>query len=140
MKNKNLDIFAGSAAFLCMIHCMALPILAILAPFTLVAIGGFSDQIEMWLYGLGVAFAIPAVWLGHKAHKKWHPMAMIAAGLGIMYLVNLFAHDHIHNHDHHDIEFGWPLMIKIIGGLVLITGHYINHRLCKNCNNCSITK
>jgi len=106
-----------SASLLCLVHCLALPVLLLLLPG---ALGLFAES-EAFHYAalaLVVPAALAAFWLGYRRHGAAGPAALGAAG--VTCLVGALLHSPIE-----DLE----TVLTVTGSLLLIAGHAINWRL-----------
>ncbi|MBB6425304.1 MerC domain-containing protein [Sphingopyxis sp. JAI128] len=108
---------ALSTSLLCLMHCLALPLLLVLLP---TAADAFvrSEAFHYVAVGLAAPFALLAFALGFRRHGEVRPALFGAAGIGCL-LVALFP----------GIDHGASIAITITGSLLLIAGHLINWRL-----------
>lgn len=74
-----LDLLGVAAAAACAVHCVALPILLVLAP----ALGAVRDGTVEWtLFALSVAIGIASLAVAwRRAHRDARPLALLAFGL-----------------------------------------------------------
>lgn len=114
MRLKGFDGLAMSLSGLCLVHCLALPVLALSLPI----IGVLSDA--EWVHWMFVALAVPAsmlAFLTGSGRRSWSLIGLAAIGLGL--LVGGAA--------------GWPdhageTAVTVAGGLVLASVHWVNWR------------
>ncbi|HMO74006.1 MAG TPA: MerC domain-containing protein [Sphingopyxis sp.] len=108
---------AISASFLCLLHCLALPLLLLALP----AVAGAFLRSEMFHYA-AVALVAPAAalafWLGFRRHCAVHPALFGAAGVACLLLALLPSWE----------EFAADA-ITVAGSLLLVGGHMTNWRL-----------
>lgn len=106
-----------SASLLCLIHCLALPLLLLLLP----GVVGLFVQSEAFHY-LALAFVAPsafaAFWLGYRRHRSLPPTLFGLGGV-ICLIIALFP----------GLAEGKELWVTVVGSLLLLTGHMINWRL-----------
>ena len=117
-----LGVFVSS---LCLIHCFLFPILVVVAP----SIGTHfldEDYTHRILYGVVALAALSAAIPGYRVHKHLLPFTFFVAGIALMGS-SFWAHDVIG----HEAET--PL--AIVGSVLLIVGHLINHKKCKTCTH-----
>lgn len=111
---------------LCALHCLALPVLIPLLPL----IGSaFFAQVWFERLILSVSLLIGAVALlsgATRYHGKYYPMGLLATGGLIYWFKDIFGH-----------EFE-PFTIAV-GALLIIAGHWVNMRLCRQCKCCRNT-
>lgn len=114
LRLQSFDSVAISLSGLCLVHCLALPVLAVALPF----LGVFADA--EWVHWLFVALAIPAsalALLASAAPRSW--LLMIGAALGLGLLIGGAA-----GFPTHDLE----TLLTVSGGLLLATIHALNWR------------
>ena len=115
-KLDRLGIWISS---LCALHCLALPLLLPLIPLI-----GSSIFAQIWFERtiLTISMLIGAVALINGAvryHGQYYP-------LGLLFCKDMFGHD---------FE---PLTITV-GAALIVAGHWINMRLCRQCRCCRNT-
>lgn len=122
---KALDLSAVGLSALCLVHCLALPGLALLLP-----VLGFWAQAE-WVHVAFILVAAPVAVLAFIDLKTWRPrsrpmIAVAAAGLTLMLAGAL--------------EFpvaGYERPLTVLGGLLLAGAHIANWRrrghVCQDC-------
>lgn len=122
-----LDKSAMGLSFLCLVHCLVLPIAAIVLP-TLLAIP-LNDEFfhQVLLIGVVPVSAV-ALLLGCKKHRMWETLAWGIAGLGILIFTAVLGHDLFG-------EIG-EKVLTAIGSLLMIVSHYKNYRLCSKYQQC----
>jgi hypothetical protein len=108
---------ALSTSLLCLVHCLALPMLLVLLP---TAAGAFvrSEAFHYVAVGLAAPFALLAFMLGYLRHGAVRPALFGAVGVACLLLALLPG-----------VEHGTSIAITVAGSLALITGHLINWRL-----------
>jgi len=86
-----LDRFAVLLSLVCMIHCLAIPLLAALLPI----VGGvlLPDREFHWvMLGLVLPASLWALMSGCRRHRRLRVAAIGSAGLGVLIAVALFGH------------------------------------------------
>lgn len=106
-----------SASLLCLVHCLALPLLLLLLPGV---IGLFvqSETFHYFALVLVVPAALAAFWLGYRQHGALIPPLLGLAGVGCLVIALL-----------PDVGEGAELWLTVAGSLLLVTGHIMNWRL-----------
>ena len=102
---------------LCLIDCVALPILS--AAYT------FADILEFFhvaIFFIVAPLGVIASIRGYRRHKKPWIVALILSGLSIM-AVSALGHDLFHVHIG---VFELHTLLSVLGSAVLITGHWNN--------------
>lgn len=122
---KALDVSAVGLSALCLVHCLALPALALLLP-----VLGFWAQAE-WVHVVFVLIAAPVAVLAFidlraGRPRSWRLTAVAIAGLGLMIAGAL------------EIPTpGAERVLTVIGGLLLAGAHLTNWRRRHRCAACA---
>ncbi|ROS02074.1 MerC mercury resistance protein [Sinobacterium caligoides] len=117
------DKAAIGLSFLCVAHCLLLPIA--LSIFPLLFLMPLQDELFHKLLVLAVLpISVIGLTLGCKKHKRWQVLAWGATGLTIIMLTALFGHDLVG-------ELG-EKVFTLIGSLVIAWGHVQNFRSCRS--------
>jgi len=114
MRLKGFDGLAMSLSGLCLIHCLALPVLAVSLPI----MGAFAKA--QWVHWAFVALAAPVSMLalfGRAPHPSWPLVAMATVALGLLVAGAAGWPDH-----------DWETALTVVGGLVLAGAHAVNWR------------
>lgn len=122
---KALDASAVGLSALCLVHCLALPALALLLP-----VLGFWAQAE-WVHVVFVTVAAPVavlsfVDLSKRRPRSWRLAAVAVLGLSLMIAGAL--------------EFPAPAderLLTVVGGLLLAGAHLANWRHRHNGEACA---
>lgn len=116
-----LETIALSASMLCLIHCLALPLVIAALPVLSSALA-IPESFHLWV----LAFALPAsgtaLIAGRAKHGAIRPLVAGAAGLALLALGAL--------------AFGETRAetpLTVLGSLTLAAAHYANWRLRRNC-------
>ncbi len=121
-KPSSLDSFGIAASFICLVHCLALPLL-------ISAIPAFGMQIleSDWTHKVlaffVLAFAVSAIVPNYLKYKKIEILLGMFVGLALV-LFATFACGHLIGE-----EFEIPLIT--IGNLIIVSTHLANRILCK---------
>ncbi len=108
---------AVSASLLCLVHCLALPLLLLLLP----GIVGLFVQSAAFHYAalaLVVPFALAAFSLGYRRHRALPPVLLGLAGVACLVIALLPGAGE-----------GAEFWFTVAGSLLLVTGHALNWRL-----------
>ena len=122
-KLDRLGIWISS---LCALHCLALPLLLPLIPLI-----GSTIFAQIWFERtiLSISMLIGAVALLNGAiryHGQFYPLGLLFSGGIIYWFKDIFGHD---------FE---PFTIAV-GAMLIVAGHWINMRLCRQCQCCRNT-
>ena len=119
-----LDNVAVALSGLCLLHCLALPVLVAVLPF----LGQFGEghfHIQMLVVILPVS--IIAFALGFRRHRGKSVIAWGAVGMLLLVLGGTVAHN----------SYGIiaDRTVTICGALILAAAHYFNNRFSRHRNN-----
>lgn len=114
LRGPGVDGVAMSLSGLCLVHCLALPVLAVSLPFL-----GVLAEAE-WVHWLFVALAVPVSALALFAAPGRRAPALLAGAVAGLALLAAGA-------------AGWPAhqyetLLTVTGGLMLATVHALNWR------------
>jgi hypothetical protein len=132
MNHDKLDEISGKAAFLCAIHCIALPLLIMAIPF--LAASFFTSLAFEWiLFGLSAILGTLSVCWGYKRHSDKRVFAILSVAVFFI-LCGLLTHSHEahHVHDH----FTYQSILMFLGGISMSLAHFFNRKLCNSCEAC----
>lgn len=118
------------ASSLCIVHCFILPLIFILAPYLVESSNGEEPLLEeivhfAFLFAVTL-IAIVAFYRGYKMHHNLGPTRYFFCGLAIVFLVLIF--------EPYFPNIYLPHAINIVGSLLLIRAHILNHA-CKKCSH-----
>jgi hypothetical protein len=84
-RQQRLDALGLAISAICLVHCLALPIIALLVPALTFGLGAQTDHAFHWvLLGLAVPISTLALWRGAARHKDTRWLKLGSAGLAIM--------------------------------------------------------
>jgi uncharacterized membrane protein len=112
---KWLDGLAVGLSALCLIHCLALPVIVAGLPF----LAQFAEgHLHAQMLVIVLPLSIVALGLGYRHHRNLHIILAGFAGMALLTIGALFAHDH------------WGIFadraFTIVGALVLAAAHFYN--------------
>tara|TARA_Y100000748_G_scaffold231895_1_gene195894 strand:- start:1753 stop:2148 length:396 start_codon:yes stop_codon:yes gene_type:complete len=120
----NLGITISSA---CAIHCVLLPAILIIAPYSFFASHEFHETLIYFI----IPFAAIAFFMGCRKHGDLKVLFMGSTGI-ILLVTSLLIHEVFHSEQHSE-EF-LTVLITIAGSLMLILSHMRNRKLCQQEN------
>ena len=95
MLQVHLDRFAIVLSSICAIHCIALPLVAVLVPLLAVATNHDNALHEFWFHQFILIFILPvsiiALIVGYRLHHQRTPVIIAVIGLVILATVAIFA-------------------------------------------------
>ena len=119
-----LDKVAVTLSGLCLVHCLALPFLVVILPFS----GLFSDDhLHMQMLVLVIPVSVVALALGFRRHRRLSVIIAGVTGLLIITLGGTIAHEHY--------GLFTDRLLTIAGSLLLAFTHYRNFRLSRHVAN-----
>ena len=120
---KIIDNLGITISSVCAIHCLLLPMIFLIAPYSFLASHEFHEALIYFI--LPCAFI--AFVLGCRRHKDL--MVAIMGMFGIVLLGSaLLMHDVLHG-DQHSEEFT-TVLITVCGSILLVFSHLRNRKLC----------
>lgn len=112
-----IEGMAVSTSVFCLVHCLALPLLLLLAPGFL-GLFLLSEKFHFAALALIVPSALAAFWLGYRRHRGALPAMLGVAGTACLAAALLPA-----------VGEGGETAITVCGSLLLVIGHSLNWRL-----------
>lgn len=126
-----LDKSAMGLSFLCLAHCLILPVAAILLP-TMLAIP-LGDELFHKILLIGVIpMSALALLMGCRKHQNWTVLLWAGFGLFALVFAAFFGHDLFG-------EMGEKILTTL-GSMLIIVSHYKNYRLCGKHHKCECEK
>ncbi len=119
------DYCGMTASLLCLVHCVGTPLLLLMFPMI-----GFSESDDLVHRAMAILVVIPAVLAilpGFRKHRNWSVLLTGSSGLACFIVSVLVIGPHYG-------EMA-ELVFATIGGVLLFTTHYRNHRFCRCCVN-----
>ena len=121
------DKTAISLSLLCTIHCLALPMAAVLVP-SMAALPLEDEAFHLWMVIAVIPISAYALTMGCKKHKRYRIFFMGSIGLFILGLSAFSGHDLLG-------EF-WERVLTVTGASIIALGHFWNYRLCQHQDRC----
>lgn len=115
--NRILDRFAIGLSSLCLMHCLAPPLVLLLLP----AVGlGFAlpDSFHIWMLLTAIPISILALRFGHRHHRRILPAITASTGLCLLSYGAIFV-----------ATAKLELVVTLAGALCLAGAHYWNASL-----------
>src|SRR6267154_2052104 len=121
----NLGIWASA---LCVVHCIATPILLSMSVVFVHLIPGEETTHRTLAVGVAALGAVALV-KGFRTHGRRRILGLMAVGLGFIF-AGAFYGDRLPSH-------GYEVAVTMTGSLLMITAHRMNHTFCSDCRRCS---
>ena len=124
----NFDKLGAFTSSVCLVHCILLPIVISAMPFLAISFLNL-EMVEIVLLSFAGLFGISAICFGYKKHKQISAPFLISAGLFILVIGRI---------THHETMNSWHTAMMVLAGLLLVSGHFVNNKLCnESCDRCS---
>ena len=117
------DKAAIGLSLLCAVHCLALPIVIVLAP----AVGSLAiadESFHLWMVAVVIPVSAYALVLGCRKHRRMSVLALGIVGLVVLGGSALFGHDLVGEQGERTLT--------LIGALLIALSHFQNFRLCRS--------
>ncbi|MDP2561359.1 MerC domain-containing protein [Psychrobium sp. 1_MG-2023] len=116
------DKLSISLSALCVVHCLALPVLLLLLP-SLEALQLHNEAVHIWLLIAVTPISIYALINGCNKHKRYQLLTVGTCGLLTLILAAVFGHDIAG-------EAG-EKALTVLGAGIVIAAHWGNFRQCQ---------
>lgn len=128
---KNIQTVADKTAIglslLCTLHCLAMPLAAVLLP-TSAAMTLEDELFHHWILIAVFPVSAYALTMGCKKHKHYRLLAVGGIGLFILAVAAVGGHDRLGEI--------WEKTLTVIGATTIALGHLWNYRLCRRQDCC----
>jgi len=116
------DTGAITLSLVCAVHCLALPVLAVMTP----AFMGYfitDESFHRWLAFVVIPVSLFALTLGCRRHKTLLVVTLGASGIVVLLFAAVFGHDV----PGENVE----KVATLLGAGLIAIAHYYNYRLCQ---------
>jgi peptidoglycan/LPS O-acetylase OafA/YrhL len=113
---------------LCVVHCIATPILISMSAVFVHLIPGEEKTHRTLAVGIAALGAM-ALAKGFRTHGRRRVLGMMAAGLAFIF-AGAFSGDRLPSH-------GYEVAVTMTGSILMIAAHRMNHTFCEACRRCS---
>lgn len=115
------DKAAVGLSFLCLLHCLFLPLLLLILP-PLTGLLALNDEVfHIGLLYLIVPLSLITLIVGYRRHSQTAVLTVGVTGLGLLLAAVLFGHDYLG-------ETG-EVLLTVLGSVAIAWGHLRNYRL-----------
>ena len=125
------DKIAMSLSMLCMVHCLAFPLLAVLLP-SIAALPLDKEDFHLWMVIAVIPISLYALTLGCKKHKTFSILSLGLLGLVCLVSAVLLGESRIG-------EAGEKIL-TVVGAILIAFSHYKNFHQCQHQKSCASTK
>jgi hypothetical protein len=123
--SRYFDRVAIGLSAVCIVHCLAIPLLAALLPIALAGLGS-DDHFHTWMLWGVVPTSLLGFGIGVRYHGRYLLALAGATGLGIVVLAALVAHGH---------WLWWQeMLLSIVGSVILVLAHWRNFLEVRRCH------
>ena len=120
-----LDRFSIGFSTLCLLHCLAVPVLVSVVPvFTTFALA--DERFHLALVALVVPTSVIALCLGCRLHKSRRILICGFAGVFVLVVTAILGGQHLG-------EIG-ETVLTVLGASVVALAHWFNFRACRACD------
>lgn len=116
------------ASVLCVVHCIATPILALTLPAIAAAEGVTHGLLAVAI----VLFALLAFVPGLRTHGKRRVVVLGAIGVALIWVALLLPEEWV--------DDAWRDGLTVAGGLAMVAAHIFNIILCRRCTLCCVAR
>jgi len=116
---------------LCVIHCLASPLLLVLVP-SLTALQLENEAFHYWLLVVVIPTSLFSLFMGCKQHGFYRVL-----GIGFCGLLFLISAIYMEGFEHGELL---EKLFTVIGACTVAWGHYLNFRLCRKQDHCECEK
>ena len=121
------DKAAISVSGLCLVHCLALPLLVAFYPVAFVL--ALSEEFFHWaMVMIAIPISTTSLFVGCQKHEK--RQGLLLGGIALLLLTAPFAAPH------EAINEQMEVVVTVLGALLLATAHIMNFRLCRAAECC----
>ena len=130
---NRLDKIGFSASIMCAVHCTLMPFVLLLVPIFGLSLV-INEILEWGFLILSFLLGISSLCFGYKKHKSYKIFPILATGFCFLVIGRIM---HQHYEVNHHFHFDVYNLVLILGGVLVALSHYLNNKLCHNCNKCS---
>jgi hypothetical protein len=123
----NADSLGILAAIACVVHCLALPVMAISLP-ALATGSGHEDLTHFILAGFVAAFCLFAIVPGYRKHRRSDVLRGMVIGLSLVLFATFIAGPMMGE--------AWEMPLITVGNLIVVIAHLRNRKLLSTAECC----
>lgn len=131
---NNADNWGVALSFLCALHCIALPFMALVFP--LFAHYLDNNYIHIILFIVLIPISFIAFVKQKKHHQKLTPTVLASIGLTCLLIGIILGQQSAHHHHHHH-QLSGEEAFSAIGSVMLVIAHLLNLKHLRNCRKCN---
>jgi hypothetical protein len=123
--SRHFDHIAIALSAICIVHCLAVPVLVAVLPIIAVSFGE-SQHFHGLMLWLVVPTSFAGLSLGYRLHRRSGLIALGAVGVALLVLAAVYGH-----------ETWYPpieVLVSVAGSLLLGGSHWLNFRAVRRCH------
>ena len=124
MQRQPWDLAGIGASSLCVLHCVATPLLVVILPVVEAVEKQTHAAFALAILGIGLL----AFWPGYRRHSRWRIAAAAFVGFGLISL-GVTAPAGL-------LSESAETVATILGGAILVAAHLRNANFCRSCRLC----
>lgn len=109
-----------SASVLCLIHCLALPLITPLLPL----LAGHNHWLVESVFIALITLSTMTIYKGYREHREPRSLILGLCGFVLLVLSLFFEHN------------GLQISLSVAGSFLMTLAHYTNYKLCKIPDSC----
>jgi hypothetical protein len=123
--SRHFDQIAIVLSAICIVHCLAVPLVVAILPIAAVSFGEDQHFHELMLW-LVVPTSFLGFLLGYRLHGRSGLVMLGAAGVTVLVTVAIWGHT--------AWSTGIEISVSVAGSLLLATAHWLNFREVRRCH------
>ena len=123
--SRHFDRIAIGLSAVCLVHCLAVPILVAVLPIAAISFGN-SQHFHGLMLWLVVPTSIAGFGLGYRLHRR---IGLVLAGAGGVVILAAAA-----TYGHTTWRESFEVSVSVAGSLLLGTAHWLNFRAVRRCH------
>lgn len=125
------DKTAISLSLLCTLHCLVLPLAAVLLP-SVAALPLGDETFHLWMLVAVLPVSAYALTMGCKKHQRYRLLSIGSMGLVILGIAAFLGHEILGETS--------EKTLTLLGASIIALVHVWNYRLCQHQDNCECSK
>lgn len=117
--SRHFDRIAIALSAICIVHCLAIPLVVAILPIAALGFGGGSHFHSLMLW-LVVPVSAVGFGLGYRVHRRGEIVVAGIAAVAVLTVAGIYGHD------------SWPpaaeIGVSVISSLILAGAHWVNFR------------
>ena len=123
--SRHFDQVAIALSAVCIVHCLAVPVLVALLPFAALSFQD-SEHFHGLMLWLVVPTSLVGFVLGYRLHRRTGLIALGAVGITILAAAAVYGHD--------SWSESLEVTLSVAGSLLLAAAHWLNFREVRRCH------